>query len=49
MPVTTIHDPKVRGFASDNYSGIHPEILAAITAANQGHQVAARISGWMPE
>jgi threonine aldolase len=40
MPVTTIHDPNVRGFASDNYSGIHPEILAAITAANQGHQVA---------
>jgi len=38
--VTTIHDPNVRGFASDNYSGIHPEILAAITAANQGHQVA---------
>ena len=38
--MTTIHDPNVRGFASDNYSGIHPEILAAITAANQGHQVA---------
>ena len=24
-------------FASDNYSGIHPEVLAAITHANQGH------------
>jgi threonine aldolase len=35
-----IHDPKVRGFASDNYSGIHPEVLAAIAAANGGHQVA---------
>ncbi|WP_345801481.1 low specificity L-threonine aldolase [Microbacterium sp. AZCO] len=40
MTVTTIHDPNVRGFASDNYSGIHPEILAAIAAANEGHQVA---------
>ncbi len=38
--MTTIHDPAVRGFASDNYSGIHPEVLAAIAAANDGHQVA---------
>jgi threonine aldolase len=38
--VTTIHDTAVRGFASDNYSGIHPEILQAIAAANGGHQVA---------
>ena len=34
------HDPAVRGFASDNYSGVHPEVLAAIAAANGGHQVA---------
>ncbi len=34
------HDPAVRGFASDNYAGIHPEILAAIALANDGHQVA---------
>ena len=33
-----LHDPAVRGFASDNYSGIHPEVLAAIAAANAGHQ-----------
>lgn len=26
-----------RTFASDNYSGVHPEILKAIAAANQGH------------
>ena len=26
-----------RGFASDNHSGAHPEVLAAITAANDGH------------
>ncbi|MCC2033658.1 threonine aldolase family protein [Microbacterium allomyrinae] len=38
--MTTIHDPNLRGFASDNYSGIHPEVLAAIAAANEGHQVA---------
>ncbi|WP_411732911.1 threonine aldolase family protein [Paeniglutamicibacter sp.] len=34
-----IHDPSVRGFASDNYSGIHPEVLAALAEANGGHQV----------
>jgi threonine aldolase len=28
-----------RSFASDNNSGIHPEILKAISAANQGHVV----------
>jgi threonine aldolase len=26
-----------RGFGSDNHAGVHPEILAAIAAANQGH------------
>ena len=36
----TLHDSAVRGFASDNYSGIHPEVLAAIEAANGGHQIA---------
>jgi threonine aldolase len=34
-----LHDPSVRGFASDNYSGAHPEVLAALAAANGGHQV----------
>ena len=29
-----------RGFASDNYAGIHPDVLAAIAAANVGHQTA---------
>lgn len=28
-----------RGFASDNNSGIHPDILKAITGANEGHAV----------
>ncbi len=35
-----LHDTAARGFASDNYSGIHPEVLEAIAAANGGHQVA---------
>lgn len=34
------HDPDVRGFASDNYAGAHPEILAALAVANGGHQIA---------
>lgn len=38
--MTQFHDPASRGFASDNYSGIHPEVVAAIAAANDGHQVA---------
>jgi threonine aldolase len=29
-----------RGFASDNYAGIHPEILDAMSKINAGHQVA---------
>jgi threonine aldolase len=29
-----------RGFASDNNSGVHPDVLAAIAAANDGHVVA---------
>ncbi|MGG5172797.1 threonine aldolase family protein [Pseudarthrobacter sp. J1738] len=37
---TRLHNPNSRGFASDNYSGVHPEVLAALAAANDGHQVA---------
>jgi threonine aldolase len=37
--VTTLHDPAWRGFASDNYAGVHPEVLAALADANEGHQV----------
>jgi threonine aldolase len=33
------HDPDLRGFASDNYGGVHPEILDALAVANGGHQV----------
>jgi threonine aldolase len=34
-----LHDPELRGFASDNYAGVHPEVLQAVTRANGGHQV----------
>lgn len=40
MPVQTLHDPGRRAFASDNYAGVHPEALAAIAAANGGHEIA---------
>ncbi len=35
-----------RGFASDNYSGAHPEILEAIAAANDGHAPAYGADRW---
>jgi len=38
--MTTLHDTNYRGFASDNYAGAHPEVLAAIADANGGHQIA---------
>ena len=38
--MTQLHDLASRGFASDNYSGIHPEILDAIVQANGAHQIA---------
>jgi threonine aldolase len=37
--VTSLHDQNKRGFASDNYAGVHPEVLAAIADANDGHQI----------
>lgn len=38
--MTSLHDAASRTFASDNYAGVHPEVLAAIADANGGHQVA---------
>lgn len=40
MSISPLHDPDWRAFASDNYAGAHPEVIAAIAAANGGHQVA---------
>lgn len=39
MTITRRHDPEIRGFASDNYAGVHPEILEALAVANGGHQI----------
>ena len=38
--MTRLHDSTRRGFASDNYAGVHDEVLAALAEANGGHQVA---------
>lgn len=38
--MSRLHDTTRRGFASDNYAGVHPEVLAAIADANEGHQIA---------
>lgn len=38
--MTQLHDATYRGFASDNYAGAHPEVLAAVAEANGGHQIA---------
>lgn len=37
--MTSLHDHNSRGFASDNYAGVHPEVLTAIAEANGGHQI----------
>jgi threonine aldolase len=36
----------VKGFASDNYAGAHPDVLAAIADANAGHAVAYGADPW---
>jgi len=35
-----------RGFGSDNHSGVHPEVLAAIAEANIGHAHAYGDDPW---
>ena len=35
-----LHSSDVMSFASDNYAGAHPQILAAVAAANGGHVAA---------
>jgi threonine aldolase len=39
-------DPPGCSFASDNAAGIHPEVLAAISAANTGHALAYGADSW---
>lgn len=33
-----LHNPQKTSFASDNYSGVHPDIMSALVEANGGHQ-----------
>jgi len=33
-------DPFPRGFASDNFAGVHPQVMARIAAVNHGHAMA---------
>jgi len=35
--VTALHDATRKDFGSDNYAGVHPEVLAALIEANGGH------------
>ena len=35
-----------RGFASDNRSGVHPEVMEAIVRANEGHAASYGEDGW---
>ena len=36
----------MRAFASDNYAGAHPEVLAAIAEANADHAVSYGADPW---
>jgi len=36
--VTTFHDIHKHEFGSDNYAGVHPEVLTALAEANGGHR-----------
>lgn len=40
------HDPTRRDFASDNYAGAHPEVMAALVAANGGHETSYGADAW---
>ncbi|MGH2872613.1 MAG: threonine aldolase family protein, partial [Solirubrobacteraceae bacterium] len=37
---------RLKSFASDNYAAAHPDVLAALTAANDGHAVAYGADPW---
>src|SRR5262245_64298083 len=41
--------PPLRSFASDNASGAHPDVIAAIIAANDGHALAYGADDWTAE
>lgn len=35
-----LHNLEYRGFASANYTGVHPEVIAAVQSASEGHVTA---------
>ena len=39
-------NPSKKSFASDNFAGIHPEILQGIAAANSGHEPSYGADSW---
>jgi len=41
-----VTDPAPRGFASDNWSGAHPEVIEAVQLANEGHAPAYGDDPW---
>ena len=43
---STVPEDHPRTFASDNYSGVHPEVLAAVAAANVGHTSSYGADPW---
>ncbi len=44
--MTTSPAPAHHFFGSDNYAGVHPEILEALTQANVGHEVSYGDDAW---
>lgn len=44
--MSTPQPTSVRHFASDNYAGVHPEVLTALAAANDGHVPAYGDDPW---
>ncbi len=39
-------ESRARGFASDNFAGAHPDVMAAVAAANDGHAAAYGADPW---
>ena len=45
----TLPDPPARSFASDNSSGVHPDVVRALIDAKQGHALAYGADRWTAE
>jgi len=49
LPVDTPYASGPRTFASDNWAGVHPEVLEALARANDGHAPAYGADPWTAE